>query len=637
MKQVIPRWLPVRWLLLALLAVLAGCTQGSVEQQEAIVNIETIRALTPSPTPTPSPTATATNTPVPPTPTAPPTPTPVPPTPTTNPALRGFSFCNQVAGRTDSGRFSARISNVRTETFPAFERIVLEFELAPESAPLAAVANCISARDYVEQNRAPAAPGDFVLQLDFPAWLQDELARSSFLSQTFTLTDTRIADTLDLHFAPASPAGATVLVALSEAAPYRISLDPDQPRLLIEIARAATLADEPDELRSAFGNDLPELAEPLYFLLNGDIWRLDNSGAISLTATIEQETDLAISPDGQQLAFCRNQEPGSDLAQQEALVSSALWLMQSDGSDARLLADVGINCADPVFSPDGQQVAFSVDELGQVPQQRSIWTVQIAPPTPTAVVAEAGIGSPITNTQQLTGTVTPTDPALSPFQRVAGDGEWSRSAPQWLGNDSSTLIYVARATDGRSTLLIGSTSNGSEQDVGAEVLAGSRYRSLAPPHVSPDGRIIAVEAARLDGSGTDLVLLDQQGTEQDVITGEFWHRFAGWGNDGSLVYLTTACESTLVQDYALQQRLSNGSERVLGTGVTDGGLGTMAVVRNGIAYVTSDQAVAGVRGPANAARQSQNDLWFWNLDTAERGVLFSAGRQISDLSRQPRP
>jgi len=562
-----------------------------------------------------------------------------------------------VAGRSEGGRFSARLSEVRTETFPAFERIVLDFELEPESAPLSAAANCLSARDFVETTRAAAAPGAFVLQVNFPAWLQDDAARSSVLTSTLALTDTTVATTLDLQFVPDSDAGATLTVALKEARPFRLSLDPDQPRILIEVARSTPLTDESDPLRITLGSTLPRLPAPLYFLLNGDIWRLDDTGAISLTDTLEAETSLAVSPDGTQLAFCRNQDPGGDLAEQERLVPSKLWLMNSDGSNPRLLADVGINCADPVFSPDGEQVAFSVDEFGVLPAQRSIWTVQLNPPTPTPVVADAGIGGNPTPAPEAppapegeappepeaegqaepdaeTAPTSTSEPAFNPFQRVAGDSEWSRAAPQWLDNE--TLIYVANAPDGRSTLLVRAITNNadpSERDVGAEVLANNRYTAFGAPQVAPDGRTIAVEATRLDRTGTELVLLDASGNEQDVIGGDFWTRFAGWGFDGSFAYLTATCESTFAHEYSLHQRQANGTDRVLAAGITLGAIGDTAVFREGVAYSTSDLAQAGARGPANVAAQGQTSVWFWHVDDEQRGALFTAGRRVSGLTR----
>jgi hypothetical protein len=162
----------------ALLA-LAACTE-SVSEQEQIANRQTIIAGTPSPTPTLTPTETPlpTNTPtstVGPSPTATitpsPTVTPPPPTPTANPALTGFSLCEQVAG--GQGRFSARLTGAATTGFPAYEQLTLTFEQPAGAAPLNASARCVNERDYLDLTGEATAPGPFVLQVDLAEWLRD--------------------------------------------------------------------------------------------------------------------------------------------------------------------------------------------------------------------------------------------------------------------------------------------------------------------------------------------------------------------------------------------------------------------------------------------------------------------------------
>ncbi|NJK81082.1 MAG: hypothetical protein HC914_14780 [Chloroflexaceae bacterium] len=628
------------WLLLALgLLLLGGCTQpGSVGQEEQIVNIETIRALTPTNTPTPEPTATATPTPTetaPPTPTLPPSPTPLPPTATPNPALADFSYCIQQAGRPDGGRFSARIADVRTETFPAFERVVLEFELSPDSAPLSALATCVTANTFVQNTGEPVAPGDYVLVVSMPEWLQDEAAASSVLSATIALTDTTVARSVNpLPVADTATAGAEIAIGLSEAVPYRLTIDDDESRLLIDVARSSPIEIGSNQLLTPLGSTPPEPDVPIFFLLEGDIWRVDETGTYSLTSTLEEETALTVSPDGQFIAFCRNQEPGGDLTQQRMAVAGSLWLMASDGGNPQEIASVGLNCADPSFSPDGLRVAFSVDETGMQPAQRSIWVVDVTG-FYSPFGAEAGLTDTVTGTDTLTdtgtagGDVLPGKTDQDPVQRIAGGGAWSRYGPQWVSD--AVLVYAAAAADNRSTLFLVGIEDLQEIDIGAELVVGTRYGSLGRPHVSPMRRAIAVEAERIDAPGVDLVLLDSNGIEQDVISDGYWTRFMGWGTDGTLYYLTTDCASTLVQNYALFRRSPDGEERLLVTGRSLDAIGAAAATGEGLVYVSGQIPAAGVRGPANLDPQSAAELWLWNVEAEQREVIYTADRAITAL------
>jgi Tol biopolymer transport system component len=91
--------------------------------------------------------------------------------------------------------------------------------------------------------------------------------------------------------------------------------------------------------------------------LRAQLWsvRPDGSGLTQLTEREESEADAAgsFSPDGSRLAVTRsvfNLESGTG--------STAVYVMGADGSDERKLID---NAAQPVFSPDGNRIAFSTD------------------------------------------------------------------------------------------------------------------------------------------------------------------------------------------------------------------------------------------------------------------------------------
>jgi dipeptidyl aminopeptidase/acylaminoacyl peptidase len=403
---------------------------------------------------------------------------------------------------------------------------------------------------------------------------------------------------------------------MEQPVPFRLSLSRDPQQIQIEVARSSPLVESSDQLTIPTGGGSVTSPDPLIFLLDGDIWRLEQAraaplvvstpvatpanrsnqrddGAVNLTESPEEETAITVSPDGSLIAFCQTQ-PGIDPLEMTFAVPGQLWIMQADGTNMRRLARSGINCADPAFSPDGETVAFSVDERGLMPVQRSIWVVP------------ADGGQP---------------------QRVAGGGEWNRFSPQWLNNE--TLVYPANAPDGRSTLFIQRLDDPGERDIGAELLVGERYRTLGVPFVAPNGRTIAVTALRTDpGAGTDLLLLDANGNEQEVIDEGYWARPLSWEDDGTLYYLTTACASTLVQDYSLHRRTVAGNDQVIAAGRSLGVLGDATATSSGLAYVAAARALPEPRGPGLITPQSSSTIWFWNLESGVRGELYTAERGI---------
>ncbi|MGQ9927397.1 MAG: TolB family protein [Chloroflexaceae bacterium] len=484
---------------LALLLALSACDLTTVGETEQIANIETIRAGTPSPTatptatPTPLPTATPTPTVG---PTATPSPTPLPPTPTPNPALLGFGFCDQRVGTLD-GRFSARLLAADASGAPAFEQIVLRFELAPGSAPLGAMAVCTPATDLDAQVAADLE-GAYALRVRLPGWLRDEAFRSSPITSTLTFSGTRLLTSARLLPAADPDAGVDLLISLPEPLPFRLMLERNPTRLTLAVARSSPIVATSDQLRAPTSGGPPDFEGPAFIIFDGDIWRVEAgqrdagaglapvaAGATNLTASPETETALAVSPDGTKVAFCRS-VPGLDPADADLPVPGGLWIMNADGSGARLLAQVGVGCADPAFSPDGARVAFAVDETGVAPIQRTLYAVPL----------QGG----------------------RPQRLIEGNDEWSRFAPQWL--EGGALIFAAEAQDGRSTLFL-RNPRGEISDVGASALVNDTgdapYRALGRPLAAPDGSRFAVEALRDDGLGADLVVFDAGGGILEVI------------------------------------------------------------------------------------------------------------------------
>jgi hypothetical protein len=678
------RRLPLLLLAAALLVALSGCEIAAVGESEQIANVQTVLAGTPSVTATPTetttaePTATLTPTIGPsPTPTDTPIPsaTPLPPTPTPNPALAGFSFCDQRAGSTAS-LFSASLAGVEASGTPAYEQVVLRFELGDGSAPLGATASCLAASDLAAGTAE--VDGDYVLRVGLPGWLRDSRFTSS-ITETVTFTGTRTLTGARLVAEETPDAGAALLIGLTEPLPFRLSVERNPTRLVIAVARSTTVVASSDQLGIADGS--PSLDEPLFVIFDGDIWRVEAgeaadgglsaglAGATNLTNSPETETALTVSADGSSVAFCRA-APGLDPADAELPVPSALWVMGADGADPQPLAQVGVSCADPAFSPDGSQVAFAVDETGATPIQRTIYTVPAA--------------------------------GGEPARAVEGVDEWSRFAPQWLAGGA--LAFAAEAQDGRSTLFLRDDS-GRVSDIGAALLvqpgAAGAYARLGRPLAAPDGSRLAVELIRPDNTGADLAILAADGdlleligaaravpppptvtptaaptdtatprptrtpstpqptataTEEPAETttptatatiaptaepepeplptlqGPYWTRPLAWDSQGRLLYLSTLCASQVVQDYQVYSWAGAQRSELILTGQSFGSVGAATMAGDSLAYVLAEQPAPGPRGALAAAPRSPAALWIWDLGSGARAELLAAERDFTALA-----
>lgn len=619
--------------------LLSGCQ--AVTPQEEILNYQTILAMTPSATASPTATVPPTQTPMPTlpptqTPTASPTPepspTPLPPTPNPNPALKNFTFCRQEAGDSESGRFSARATGViTTERFPAFERVLLDIDPAPDSAPLSAEAYLLSERDFTLMTGEPSAPAPYVLVVNLPSWLHDERFATSALTRTVALSGTDVVQSVSLSFDPSTNAGAEMLLALKEPVIYDISFSRDMQQLRVGVALPSAMYTPPDTLATPAGTGPGELPAPLFFLSDGDVWRIDSTGAISLTQSPEEETALTVSSDGSMVAFCRAQEPGFSPYESSAPIPGSLWVMQSDGTNVHRISDAVVNCADPAFSPDGSLIAFGGDETGVAPARERITILPVValtfisdtlPLTGTGVVTSTGLLAPAV------------PPTLSNGSFVVDGGGWNRSGARWV--DTTTLVYAANSPDTRATLFLLDLATGKEQDIGAALQVADndyRYHGFGKPLVSPTGRVIAVEALRADAPGADVLLLDAQGKEQDVLDKGFWTRPLAWGADGTLYYLTTRCASTFAQNYELHALDALGSDTLVATGVSFGTIGEVTGVGDGLAYVVASRALPGFRGTNTAAPSSPSAIWYWNLQDQTRDELLAVPHGIHGLTR----
>ncbi len=589
---------------------LTACEQLSIAEQERIREIQTVEASTPMATPVPP---TDTPTPLPPTPTSTsgPTPTPLPPTPTPNPILAQFSLCNQQAGDPASGRFSMRVTTITATVEPFFERLELILDVPADSAQPHAAARCRPAPAIPQAIGESEVAGAYLIDVHLDGWLHDDAFRASLATRTVPLSGTQIIRAAAFRVPPGATTGARLVIGIDQPLPFRMRLENNPLRLVIDVATSGPVSQASDLLRIPAGAAATPAA-PIFYLADGDIWRISNGAPENLTERLRagqfgDVTALTTRPNARMIAFCAT-APGTVAA--DAAAAATLWVLELDSGSIRQLTPPprGRSCADPVMSPDGTTIVYAVDESGAAPPQLRLFSVQVFPGAPAV--------------------------ALTP----SGD-EWSRSAPQWL--DNARLIYAATAEDGRSTLFL-REPDGTELDVGMALLVSgtggqrsARYDGFGRLMAAPDGSAIAVEAFRLDGSGADLLILNRSGAESErlsPIAAGFWNRPVAWSADGALYYLSTACASDAVFEYTLHMRSANGADRVIAAGIAAGDLGAFAAFQNALAYVTFDRLQEGPGGPLRVAPDDPAALWYWDLAGNTRVRLAETNRAITALA-----
>jgi dipeptidyl aminopeptidase/acylaminoacyl peptidase len=430
-----------------------------------------------------------------------------------------------------------------------------------------------------------------VLAISLDDWAHDQLWQQSPLTQTHVLTGTSLLQAISFSADPLASRGTTIGIGLSRTAPFRIRLQDQPDRLVVEVDRTTRISAADDQLTQPLGRiALPE--QPIFFLQNHDVWRLRDGGAEPVTTTAALETALAVAPDGETIAVCRA-PADTDPASLPYAVRASLWIIQVGGNEERLLADVG-GCADIEFAPDGKTITFTANTAAAPPGALSIWTV------PTIV-----------------GDPTPVTPLAD---------EWDRFDSSWLPD--GRLIYRARHQSGLSVLFV-REENGGEREISARLLTGSRYGGIGSLVVGED--MLAVEALRSNGGGADLVLLRFDGTEVAVERRAFWQRPLAFLPSG-LLYLSTNCASNVVQQYTLIRRQPTGTLDELVRGTSTAGLGDAVALGDAMLISRYSEPQPGLRGPqALPADDSPGSLWLVAGDGTARRELHRAPVPVNQI------
>jgi len=259
----------------------------------------------------------------------------------------------------------------------------------------------------------------------------------------------------------------------------------------------------------------PELHK-LFFIMDSDIYAMDEDGRslTRITDSIEEENNIAISPDLNLIAFSRSTDELSPAGENFGY-GRDLFVSATDGSGAELIASQGFRNDEPAFSPDGNRLAFSVKKFSEPD-----WS-----DTDIYIVGRDG---------------------SNPYM-VTMEDEWSESHPQWF-LDSERLLYLGNAEAARSAVFMLDLNSGNRVSISDSLLSGNEFYWVEALHLSPDNRYVSVHAV-LGGvdAHSDVIqsvaILDMNGEVMKVLNRGDSNYFISWSQDSSMLYFISTGDS----------------------------------------------------------------------------------------------
>ncbi|MCS6805393.1 MAG: S9 family peptidase [Blastocatellia bacterium] len=280
------------------------------------------------------------------------------------------------------------------------------------------------------------------------------------------------------------------------------------------------------------------------------VWMMnsDGSNARQMTHSDKGESSPRFSPDGRWIAFISSRDGAANL-----------YLMPTNGGEARQLTRLSTGVADPLWSPDGRWIAFSTDVYPECGDDDAC----------NKRIADRWSGGPLhahiadqllyrhwaswkdgTRTHiflvsvesGMVRDVTPGDVDAPPFQ-LGGPLQYDFSP------DGSELVYVCNRDKDRAS----STNNDlwilslTDKQAQPRNITSANPAYDGSPKYSPNGRFIAYRLQKIPGYESDLFRLaiyDRVTGVSRVLTESFrnWVEDFQWGRDSQTIYFTAPVE-----------------------------------------------------------------------------------------------
>lgn len=301
-----------------------------------------------------------------------------------------------------------------------------------------------------------------------------------------------------------------------------------------------------------------------------EVWRVRpyGSGTEQLSHTAGQVYDLAVSRDGERIAYSvLNEQNGFDL-----------WGMTIDGGEAQLMLECGSDrCSTPAWSPDGERVAYSRENTGLQPSAPKgpprLWVLDLITRQTGQTFSDSqilGYGPSWSPDGRRLAVFDGSVNALRVLEIATGQTMLLPTAMGVMGAwspDSAQMVFSDLNLSGEQPTVSLLRADFATQTIAP--LAGSNFlqADYGPPAWSPTGEWLAV-SQRVDGGGPgkQIWLLRPDGASAQSVTTDPAYTHGGyhwdaWGT--ALTYQRFPMGVPFAVPEIVVWEAASGAERVL--------------------------------------------------------------------------
>jgi serine/threonine protein kinase len=297
-------------------------------------------------------------------------------------------------------------------------------------------------------------------------------------------------------------------------------------------------------------------------------------GPERLTTVTGQATDLALSPDGNKLAFTT------------IIQNTHIWLLPFDSSTGRTKGEghavtgEGMEAWFSDLSPDGKKLVFASQSYGmnkQVLREKPLpngtervlvgdddyyrYFPRWSPDSTRLAYSRFRATAPQSNGEasppqgaDKTGPIVMLDMESGQEQLLTSQGKWLDYMYDWSPDGQWILASSNRQTsEERWEVCLFPVSAAPHAETGMKVVASDPQNSLWTPRFSPDGRWICYTAQKPHGASVSvLYVIPTSGGTPVRITGEdTWCDWPRWSADGKTIYFVSNYHSSFLNVWGI--------------------------------------------------------------------------------------